>query len=62
MLEHSGLKRISLAYRCGGSAGLITEVTHRLPVSPPARRQEAPGTGRMGTSAPFPVKPWTIWI
>ena len=24
MLEHSGLKRISLAYRCGGSAGLIT--------------------------------------
>lgn len=31
MPEHSGLKRISLAYRCGGSAGLITEVTHRLP-------------------------------
>jgi len=29
---HSGLSNASLAYRCGGSAGLIIEMTHRLPV------------------------------
>ncbi|AGL84073.1 hypothetical protein PFLCHA0_c23020 [Pseudomonas protegens CHA0] len=45
-LGYSGLLNAALAYRCGGSTGLARKGAHRFPVSPPARRQEAPETGR----------------
>jgi len=46
MHVHSGISKGSLAYRCGGSAGLVVgTTTHRLPVSPCARRRRAPETG-----------------
>jgi len=46
MPEHSGISKGSLTYRCGGSAGLVViNTTHRLPVSPCARRRRAPETG-----------------
>jgi len=43
---HSGVSKESRVYRCGGSTGLARKERHRFPVSPHARRHEAPETGR----------------
>ncbi|ALN81501.1 hypothetical protein LA76x_3375 [Lysobacter antibioticus] len=51
--NRSGIESGVLAYRCGGSAGMESVDSHRLPVSPcsPVRRQDTCGRRSVGVGS-----------